>query len=425
MNEWVARDKKVVWHPFTPLEGVDDPLAVVRGKGAYLITEEGREILDAVGSWWVNIHGHGHPVLAQALSDQAHTLEHVIFAGFTHPQAVILAERLVARVPGAMERVFFSDNGSTAVEVGLKMALQYWHNRGIPRTKIIAMEGAYHGDTFGAMSVGGRSPFTAAFDSLLFEVHFLDFPDSQNQEKVISQMKQWVSRGDVAAFIYEPLVQGAAGMRMYAPEILESLMHIAREGEVLCLADEVFTGFGRTGRWFASEYLSLHPDIIALSKGITGGTMPLGVTLCNAQVAAPFHTSDRLKTFFHGHSYTANPLACAVANASLTLLEADDCQAAIERISAIQSLFVQRVIGRPGVKDARSLGTIMALELEAEGGTSYFHARRDGLYRHFLAQDILLRPLGNVLYMVPPYVMAESDLVRVHAAIEHLLADWV
>jgi adenosylmethionine---8-amino-7-oxononanoate aminotransferase len=421
MSRWIERDKLVVWHPFTPLVGVDDPLPIVKGEGAYLITEEGRRILDAVGSWWVNIHGHGHPVLAEALARQAHTLEHVIFAGFTHPQAVTLAERLVQLVPGEMERVFFSDNGSTAVEVGLKMALQYWHNQGAPRTKIIALEGAYHGDTFGAMSVGGRSPFTAAFDAHLFDVQFLDFPCSENRERVLQQMAAWIQAGDVAAFVYEPLIQGAAGMRMYPADVLEDMLVLAKQAGVLCLADEVFTGFGRTGKLFASEHMSTQPDIIALSKGITGGTMPLGVTLCNAHVAQPFHTPDRLKTFFHGHSYTANPLACAVANASLDLLLAPDCQEAIEKIAALQAKFAQEIHGRPGVKHVRHLGTIVAVELATEGQTSYFNHRRDSLYRHFMDRDILLRPLGNVLYMVPPYVMSPEDVMRVHEEIIRLL----
>jgi adenosylmethionine---8-amino-7-oxononanoate aminotransferase len=291
----------------------------------YLHTSDGRKILDAVSSWWVNIHGHSHVYLAEALRKQALELEHVIFAGFTHKPAIILAERLLGILPDNQIKIFYSDNGSTAVEVALKMALQFWHNQNIVKKKIIAIEGAYHGDTFGAMSVSGRSSFTKAFSQFLFDVQFISFPSSGKEAGSLQQFKELAESGEVAAFIYEPLIQGTAGMRTYSKEILGSLLSEAKKNNILCIADEVMTGFGRTGKLFASDYIKEPPDIVCLSKGITGGSMPLGVTSCNEKVVAAFRSEDRSKTLFHGHSYTANPLACAVSNASLDLLLKEEC----------------------------------------------------------------------------------------------------
>ena len=271
----------------------------------------------------MNLHGHSHPHLVACLKRQAETLDHVMFAGLTHAPAATLAKRLLGRLPSGFEKVFFSDNGSTAVEVAVKAALQYWHNQGIDRKRVVAIRGGYHGDTFGGMSVADRTLFNAAFHDKLFQVDFIDFPTRRNVEAVIGQQKKHMESGTVAAFIFEPLVQGVAGMRMYRADWLDALLAIAKKHGVVCIADEVLTGFGRTGRWFASDYLSEKPDIIALSKGITGGMLPLGLTAFQGRIVRPFENNTMEKTFFHGHSYTANPLACAVANASLDLMEAE------------------------------------------------------------------------------------------------------
>jgi adenosylmethionine-8-amino-7-oxononanoate aminotransferase len=415
-------DKANIWHPFTPMVDGFEPLLVDSAEGVYLHLKDGRKIIDAVSSWWVNIHGHGNPIIAKAIAEQAKKLEHVIFAGFTHEPAICLAENLLSILPKNQSKIFFSDNGSTAVEVALKMALQYWHNRGInTKTKILALDGAYHGDTFGAMSVGGRGAFTHAFAPYLFSVDFIDFPSDDNQEKLFADVERKLASHHVGIFIYEPLVQGAAGMRMYPPEILNHLIALAKQYDVICIADEVFTGFGRTGKLFASDFLTTPPDIIAVSKGITGGFMPLGVTACSDNIVDAFRSPAASKTFFHGHSYTANPIACAAANASFDLLMSDSCQSDILRIGKSHRKFAAHQ-NHPAIKNIRSCGTILAIELQTNEGTSYFHDTRKKIYSFFLERNILLRPLGNVFYVLPPYVIQDGELDVIYRAIEEFLS---
>lgn len=421
MKDLLATDRKNIWHPFTPLQGADEPLLIKSAEGVLLHTHDGKSIIDAVSSWWVNLHGHAHPEIAEVLARQAHTLEHVIFAGFTHEPAIKLSENLLTILPDNQTKIFFSDNGSTAVEVAIKMALQYWYNQGLAKHDIIAIQGAYHGDTFGSMSVGARSIFTDPFSQHLFKTHFIDFPEEGKEETVLDQFRKLVDTQSAGIFIYEPLIQGAAGMRIYKPEILDSLIAYARKKHIICIADEVFTGFGRTGKYFASDYLSNKPDIIALSKGLTGGTLPLGVTSCSQTIVSAFETSEIEKTFFHGHSYTANPLACAVANKSYDLLTADSCQAAIKRISAQQHNFVMQLEHDPKIKSIKNLGTILSIEVKTPGKTSYTNASRKKIYDYFLSKNILLRPLGNIIYVVPPYIITEEQLSEVHSAIKQFL----
>ena len=421
MDSLHSLDKKNIWHPFTPLLGADEPLLIESAKGVYLHTQDGKKIIDAVSSWWVNLHGHSHPLIAKALSEQANKLEHVIFAGFTHEPAIKLSKNLLSILPDNQSKIFFSDNGSTAVEVALKMAIQFWRNQGIEKKKIIAIEGAYHGDTFGSMSVGDRGIFTEPFFNYLFEVDFIPFPAEENENEVRQQFKALIDGGQVAAFIFEPLIQAAAGMRMYAAKILDELIAVAQANETICIADEVFTGFGRTGNLFASDHLRNKPDIIALSKGLTGGTMPLGVTSCNEKIISAFQSNDFLKTFFHGHSYTANPLACAVANASFDLLMDDECAKNISRIWKEHEKFMMRLQGRKGVKDVRVLGTILAIELESKEGTSYENEMRKKIYPFFLERGVLLRPLGNVIYVLPPYNITDDELKYIYSMIEEFV----
>lgn len=421
MEDLIERDQDWVWHPFTPLVGAPAPIAITKASGVMLTTIDGREIIDAVSSWWVNIHGHSNPVIAEAIYKQALTLEHVIFAGFTHEPAVKLAGNLLSILPANQSKIFYSDNGSTAVEVGLKMALQYWYNQGTPRKKIIALNGAYHGDTFGSMAVGERGIFTKPFHPFLFDVEVLDFPDETNEEQVVNQFKKLVANHDVAAFIYEPLVQGASGMRIYSANVLEHLLQLAKQHQTICIADEVFTGFGRTGKLFASHYCSTQPDIVTVSKGITGGFMPLGVTSCSNEIASAFATSDPAKTFFHGHSYTANPLACAAANASFELLMDEACQQRIARIALLHQEFVQHHITHQSIVRVKSLGTILSIELKTEEGTAYLNSLRKRIYPYFLEQNILLRPLGNIIYVLPPYCITDEQLQKVYTAIRGFL----
>ena len=421
MSELLNKDKQLIWHPFTQLVNTSDPLVVIKAKGAYIYTEDGRRILDAISSWWVNLHGHSHPHIAAAISKQAQELEHVIFAGFTHEPAIRLSENVLSILPANQTKVFFSDNGSTAVEVALKMAYQYWYNQGIERKKTIAFRGAYHGDTFGAMSVGDRGPFSAPFVPYLFDVAFVDCPIAGKEDSVFLEFKKIIDQGGVGAFIFEPLVLGSAGMQMYSAEILDKLIAYAQSKEVICIADEVFTGFGRTGEFFAANYLKNKPDIFTLSKGLTGGAMALGVTTCTERIIEAYRDNDLMKTFFHGHSFTANPIACAAANASFELLAEDQCQSAIKYLSIQQEQYKRKLANHPKLRNVRQLGIILALEFDTEMDTSYANEVRHTLYPFFLERNILLRPLGNVIYVLPPYIITQAELSTIYNAIEELL----
>jgi adenosylmethionine-8-amino-7-oxononanoate aminotransferase len=413
-------DRKNIWHPFEPLQGPRQPIFISSADGVYLNTLDGRKIIDAVSSWWVNIHGHANAYIADAIAAQAKKLEHVIFAGFTHAPAITLSKNLLSVLPANQQKIFFSDNGSTAVEVALKMSFQYWHNKGVKKKKVIAIDGAYHGDTFGSMSVGERGIFTKPFQDYLFDTSFLDFPEHDNQ-RTIEQFLGLIKDAEVGTFIFEPLVQGAAGMKMYGAETLDKLISIAQSNDVICIADEVFTGFGRTGKLFASNHLKEQPDIIVLSKGLTGGALPLGVTSCSEKITEAFQTDDFSKTFFHGHSYTGNPLSCAAENASFELLMKPECLENIGRISRHQESFAKRIIDHQQVINARSLGTILAIEIKSSGATAYDNEIRSRIYPFFLERNILLRPLGNVIYVVPPYVITEDELQKIHNVIEEFL----
>jgi len=413
------RDLQVIWHPYTQMQTAQPPIPIVRGEGTCLYTEDGTKYIDAISSWWVNIHGHSHPYIAKKIAEQLLQLEHVIFAGFTHPGAVELAERLLAILPSNQAKAFYSDNGSTAVEVAIKMCLQYWHNKGQERTKIIAFKNAYHGDTFGAMSVSGRSAFTAAFDSLLFEVEFIDLPDEKNIESIKSLVSS--IKTNVSCFIFEPLVQGSAGMVMYEAKYLDELMAHCRKEGVMLIADEVFTGFGRTGKAFACNHLQTQPDIMCFSKGLTGGTMAFGLTTCTQDMYNAFLSDDKMKTLFHGHSYTANPVACAAALASLDLFVDASTQKNIDHIVARHAAFADKIKGHKSLKATRQTGTILAMEWETGNNTSYFSGLRDKLYHYFLNKGIILRPLGNIIYILPPYCITHTELDYIYTTVEQAL----
>jgi adenosylmethionine-8-amino-7-oxononanoate aminotransferase len=418
----VERDLESVWHPYTQMQTAKPPLPVVKAKDSKLILEDGTEIIDGVSSWWVTSHGHSNKYIAQKIFEQASTLEHAIFAGFTHPKAVELAERVLKILPNNQKRVFYSDNGSTAVEVGLKMAFQYWYNKGKQKTKIVAFNDAYHGDTFGAMAVSGRSPFTEPFLPFLFDVEYVDCPIKRKEEEVVKQFENIVKQGNVAAFIFEPLVQGAGGMVMYSSDVLDRMLAIAKQYDVICIADEVFTGFGRTGRYFATEILENKPDIYALSKGLTGGTLALGVTTCTGKIYDAFLSDDKMKTLFHGHSFTANAIACATACASLDLFEKPETWNNIKRIEEQHLNFQKELVGNKAVQDCRVTGTIIAVELVTGEDTSYFNSKRDEIYQFFIDRNILLRPLGNVIYIVPPYCTTDKQLDKIYTAIKELIS---
>jgi adenosylmethionine---8-amino-7-oxononanoate aminotransferase len=415
------RDQRVIWHPYTQHKDMLPPIPIVSGKGSLLFDENGQPYIDAISSWWVNIHGHSHPYIAEKLYEQARQLEHVIFTGFTHEPAVRLAERLIDLLPGDPSRIFYSDNGSTAVEVAIKMAIQYWRNRkGVgdgagkskgSRRKILAFSHAYHGDTFGAMSVSGRSLFTAAFRDYLFDVLFIETPTAENIGELSSFIRE--RSDEIACFIYEPLLQGAGGMRIYEAALLDELLSVATERGILCIADEILTGFGRTGKLFASEWLRSRPDIICLSKGLTGGAMALGVTAATPRIFDAFLSDDRSKTLFHGHSFTANPLACSAALASLDLLEEPDCLRRIHLITERHRAFAARSRELPRVRNLRTLGTVLAFELNA-GQDEYTNAIGITLTAESLKKGVYLRPLGNTVYIMPPYCITETELSQVY-----------
>jgi adenosylmethionine-8-amino-7-oxononanoate aminotransferase len=399
-----------IWHPYTQ-EALDGPaIEIDRGEGAWLYTTDGHRLLDGISSWWVNTHGHGHPLIAEAIAKQARRLEHVIFAGFTHQPAEELSERLGAIVPRPLSRLFFSDNGSTAVEVALKIAVQYWHNSGRPeKRRIVALQNAYHGDTIGAMSVSADSPFTSAFESLRLQVLRIGNPEELRQ--VLAQNDE-----EIAALIVEPLIQGAGGMIVHSVDFLKQLRELCTQHGVLFIADEVFTGFGRTGKMFACDVAGIVPDLMCLSKGLTGGFLPLAVTLCTEKIYEAFYSVDRSRTFFHGHSYSGNPLGCAAANASLKIFEMEPV---FERIAAIEVIHRERMpelAKKMGVIDARILGTIAAVELRA-ADAGYLSRLRSQLYAFFIESGVLLRPLGNVVYVVPPYVVTADELHHIYDVI--------
>ncbi len=418
-----ARDKKVIWHPYTHQKYYPDPIPIARGEGAWLIDEKSNRYIDAVSSWWVTIHGHAHPFIAERIYRQALELEQVIFTGFTHRPAVELAENLLKILPNTFSKVFYSDNGSTATEVAIKMAVQYWWNKGDKkRSRIIALTHSYHGDTFGAMSISERGIFTMAFQDRLFDVLFAETPGTGKKIIFKGYNEKETERllSEAACVIYEPLLQGAAGMYMYEAAALDEFLDECRMHGIICIADEVLTGFGRTGKLFASEYCRNRPDIICLSKGLTGGTMALGATACTDKIYQAFVDDDKLKSLFHGHSFTANPIACAAALASLELLNDPSYQKNIARITEQQRSFCDRIAGRKGIGNIRQCGTIMAFEVNDETG-NYTSNIRDIVTEKALKNGVYLRPLGNTVYIMPPYCIRAEELEKVYAVLENIL----
>ncbi|TDS17216.1 adenosylmethionine--8-amino-7-oxononanoate transaminase [Sphingobacterium paludis] len=420
-QDWIARDHAVNWHPYTQMKTAT-VIPIVKGEGAYVYDADGKRYIDAVSSWWVTLHGHAHPYIAERVSKQLYQLEQVIFAGFTHPPAIALSERLLQLLPSRQAKAFYSDNGSTAVEVALKMAVQYAYNLGQPKNKILAFRNGYHGDTFGAMSVSARGRWTAPFHDLLFETIFIDVPNQDNIEAlkhIVDQHQQ-----QLACFLYEPLVQGAGGMLMHEASYLSSLMAHCRACNVLLIQDEVFVGFGRTGTLFAANQLAEQPDMMCFSKGLTGGTMPLGLTTCTQKIYDVFYHDEKSRALFHGHSFTANPLACTAALASLDLLLLESTQQNIQKISQLHHEFVATVREHRQVRQVRSCGTILAIEWEIGQESSYFSDLQQRLYVFFLEHGILLRPLGNTVYLVPPYSISEEDLRYIYACIIEALKEF-
>jgi adenosylmethionine-8-amino-7-oxononanoate aminotransferase len=437
MSDLGERDRRSVWHPYSPL-GDERTLSIVRAEGSTLFTDDGEPYFDAISSWWTVTLGHGRPEIAEAVARQIRRLDHVVFASATHEPAVELAERLLSAYPGGMDKVFFSDDGSTAVEVALKIALQSERNRGSNRSRFIAFQGGYHGDTFGAMSLAGRGTFNRPFEPLLFEVESIPPPTRGRERESLDRLDQALDRDDVVGFIFEPLLQGSAGMIVHSAEWLSTMIERCRSAGVVSIADEVMTGFGRTGVPFACERLTATVDLACLSKGLTGGVLPLGATLCSAELVSSFQSSDRRRMLLHGHSFTGNPIACAAAIAHFDAFQTAETKRNIARIEARHRDQVEQMSRRCEqnsaldrvVADVRSLGTMFALDLRSSAGdrdpttgSSYYSSRRDRLYDGALRRGALIRPLGDTLYLLPPYCTTDDELDSAYRTIVELATD--
>lgn len=410
-----------VWHPFTQ-HGLKEPIPLVeRAEGAALHLADGQRIVDAISSWWVTTHGHAHPRIAAAIAQQATKLDQLIFAGWTHEPAETLARDLIALMPAPLAHVFFSDSGSTSVEVALKMALGFWANRGEPRHRILVMEHSYHGDTIGAMSVGARGVFNRAYEKLLFDVGTVPFPAKGREQETLDALeaacRDSAGIGQVAAFIVEPLVLGAGGMLIYPAETLRAMREICEAHGVLFIADEVMTGWGRTGTLLACEQAGIAPDILCLAKGLTGGALPLAVTLATPAIFEAHWSTDPAKQFFHSSSYTANPIACAAAKANLAIWREEPVMERIATLAARQAAMLARLAALPRVANPRQSGTIIALDVEDTHSTGYLSKMGPRLRESLRRHSVLLRPLGNTIYVMPPYCIDEADLALVEAAI--------
>jgi adenosylmethionine-8-amino-7-oxononanoate aminotransferase len=422
MTQLIKKDKMYVWHPFTQMQTADEPLEIIRAEKTLLFTADHKTYIDCNSSWWVNVHGHGHPHIGQAISEQFSLIDHVIFAGATHPKAVELAERIITILPeNHFQKVFFSDNGSTAIEVALKMVFQLWHNKNQPKRRILALEGAYHGDTFGAMAIGQRGYFNAPFEHFFFDVDQLEFPTIEKETTLLIQAEELFKTGEFAAIIVEPLIQGSAGMRTYSSKWLEKIVVLARKYNVLVIFDEVMTAWGRTGKLFAMNHMTELPDIVCLSKGLTGGVLPLGLTISTDEIYDAFLSDEKTKALLHGHSFTGNALACAAACASLDLFEREKTWERITSLCKSNLEFSKTLENHPKIEEIRLCGTILAIELKSVEGNTYFSGIRDIAYRYFLENGLLIRPLGNVIFINPPYCITDMELELIYEKITQFL----
>lgn len=414
-----GRDKKHLWHPLSKEKHKTDNLPIVRAKGVYLWDVNGNSYIDAISSWYISVYGHCNPFITSRVAAQMLKTDQIVFNGLTHEPAIELSEKLIEILPENQEKLFFSDNGSTTVDVALKMALQYYYNQGIKKDSFIAFQDGFHGDTFGAMSVSGLSVYNGPFSEVTLQVLRLPTPNGQNNQEVVAQTQKFIRENQVAAFIYEPLVQGAAAMKTYSKAGLAMLLELFEQEQILTIADEVMTGFGKTGTYFASDQLAPKPDIICLSKALTAGLIPMGITSCSNKVYQAFYSDNLKHNFFHGHTYSANPLACTAAISGIELLKSNKIQAGIKQIATMNKTFCEEIKTNPLVKETRQIGVIMAIDLAIK--TQRYGNLRDELYEFFLAQGVYLRPLGNTIYIVPPYIITPQELQNIYQAISKVL----
>ena len=415
----VSRDKKNIWHPLTQHKTAAPPLGIVKAKGALLYDEEGKSYIDGIASWYTCMYGHGNKQIVEAVNTQMQELDFTMFSGFTHRPAVELSERLMEILPENQSKIFFNDNGSTAVEAAIKMALQYYHNSGGKRDTLIAFEEGFHGDTFGAMSASGLSSYNGPFEDFLLKVKRIPVPKDGNVKRVLSELEAILEANSCAAFVFEPLVQGAAGMKFHSANGLDQLIEKCHEYDVLCIADEIMTGFGKTGKNFASNYLTNPPDIMCLGKALTAGMFPMSITSCSQRVFDGFLSEDVAKGFFHAHTFSAHPLGCAAAIEGIRLLCSEELVLRRKHISGKHQEFVDKISSNPKVENARSIGIILAVDLKVE--VDRYGNFRDELYQFFMENGVNLRPLGNTVYTLPPYTIEEVQLQKIYTVIEKAL----
>ncbi|MEL4308843.1 adenosylmethionine--8-amino-7-oxononanoate transaminase [Joostella sp. CR20] len=413
------RDKKHLWHPLTQHKIHPESIAITQAKGAVLYAEDGKEYIDGIASWYTSAYGHCHPYIVTQVKKQVETLDQVVFAGLTHPPVVKLSEALIDILPKNQNKLFFSDNGSTSVEVAIKMSLQYHFNRGEKRNVLIAFEEGFHGDTFGAMSVSGLSVYNGPFEDFFLSVERIPVPNGQNNQEVLKQLQAIIAENKVASFIYEPLVQGAAAMKMHDAEGLDLLIEACKNAGVITIADEVMTGFGKTGKHFASLHLQHLPDIMCMSKALTAGMVPMAITSCTEAVYQAFYSDDIGKGLFHGHTYSANPIACTAALAGIELLQTEEMQNNIERVVKSHQKFNERIKNHPKVACTRQCGIIYAIDLNVE--MERYGNLRDKLLSFFLDNELFMRPLGSTVYIAAPYVITDEQLQKIYDKIEILL----
>lgn len=411
-----GRDKKHLWHPLTQHQLQPETIGITKAKGCILLDEDGNEYIDGIASWYTCMYGHCNDYIINRVTNQMKQLDHVVFTGFTHEPAVKLSEELIKILPDNQEKLFFSDNGSTSIDVAIKMALQYHFNNGEKRGKIIAFKDGFHGDTFGAMSVSGLSVYNGPFEDFFIDVSRIPVTNKNNIEEVKQELTRLINKYKVAAFVYEPLVQGAAAMKMHEPQYLDALLNVAKENNVLTIADEVMTGFGKTGRYFASQYMVNQPDIICMSKSLTAGLVPMGITSCTQNVYNAFLSDDLSKGFFHGHTYSANPIACTAALAGIELLQTEEIQNNISRIIEQHKLFDSRIKTHPKVGETRQLGIIYALDLNIK--IERYGDLRNKLFDFFMKNGVCLRPLGNTIYILAPFIITNEQLEKIYHTIE-------
>lgn len=412
-------DQAHIWHPLTQHKTSSTPIPIVRAKGALLYAEDGATYIDGIASWYTAMYGHCHPYIIEQVTAQMQTLDQIVFTGFTHQPATTLAQKVLSILPDNQQKIFFNDNGSTAVEAGIKMALQYHHNKGDHRNTLIAFEDGFHGDTFGAMSVSGLSVYNGPFEDYFLNVQRIPTPTKDNLEDVLKQLYTIIETHPCAGFIYEPLVQGAAGMKMYDASGLEAILKLCKTNHIVTIADEVMTGFGKTGKHFASLYLETYPDIICLSKSLTAGVVPMSLTTCTQEIYDAFLDDKIAKGFFHAHTYSANPIACAAAIAGIDLLTSEEIQYQIQHIQERHTAFAKAIKTHPKAMNIRVKGVIFAMELNTE--MERYGSLRNQLFKHFMDRGVALRPLGNTIYILPPFVISDAQLDQIYNALEEAL----